>query len=213
MLRNCRLSRHHSSSPPCHATFSTSAYLWLEKFYLKRTNHKPKSSIIKAEGIPAIDLSPTNSHNYDSCVIQKHQDIENLHNMCLSRLLESSKEVEALRQENNHLRVFNVELNEQLSLLIRASIQDQFDGSSCHKMAFDIANGFRGLHIADDNSREGESQRRTLTWTTFLLTRGSHALIKCYPAVHRTYFLSLCLQHREEESNQTEDDDDGKVLG
>ena len=127
-------------------------------FYDKPSLQATKgSSLYQYKGNSELKYSDSSiqSHNYDSCAIQKHQDMVNLHNMCLTRLLECSKEVEALRQENNHLRAVNIELNKHLSLLIRASIQNQFDGSSCHTTAFDIANGFRGLHIADNNFRDG----------------------------------------------------------
>lgn len=87
---------------------------------------------------------------YDSCAIQKHQDMVNHHTMCLNRLAETSKEVEALRHENTQLRAVNRELNNQLSLLIQVSVQNQLDGSSGHTEAFDIVNGFRGLHIGEN---------------------------------------------------------------
>ncbi|KAI4357729.1 hypothetical protein L6164_001660 [Bauhinia variegata] len=99
--------------------------------------------------------SASQSRLYDSCVIQKHQDMVNRQSICLSHLLETSKlEVDALRQENIHLRAVNRELNNQLNLVLQASVQNQFDGSSGHTTAFDIANGFRGLHIGD--TREGK---------------------------------------------------------
>ncbi|XP_028758142.1 zinc finger CCCH domain-containing protein 15-like [Neltuma alba] len=94
--------------------------------------------------------SPIQSHLYDSCAIQNHQDMVNRHSMCLNRLAETSKEVEALRQENSQLRAVNRELNNQLSLLIQVSVQNQLDGSSGHTEAFDVINGFRGLRISDN---------------------------------------------------------------
>nr|KYP75114.1 Zinc finger CCCH domain-containing protein 15 [Cajanus cajan] len=81
-----------------------------------------------------VSLYPySESTQYDSGVIQKHQDMVNRHSMCLSRLVETSKEVEALRQENGQLRAANKELQKQLHLVIQASLE----------------NHFRGLHIGE----------------------------------------------------------------
>ncbi|KAF7827740.1 Zinc finger CCCH domain-containing protein 15 [Senna tora] len=105
--------------------------------------------------------SAIQSHLYDSCAIQKHQDMVNRHTMCLNRLAETTKEVEALRHENTQLRAVNRELNKQLSLLIQVSVQNQLDGSSGHSEAFDVVNGFRGLHIADNF---GEGKENCADW-------------------------------------------------
>ncbi|XP_054792036.1 zinc finger CCCH domain-containing protein 15-like [Prosopis cineraria] len=106
--------------------------------------------------------SPIQSHLYDSCVIQNHQDMVNRHSMCLNRLAETSKEVEALRQENSQLRAVNMELNSQLSLLIQVSVQNQLDGSSGLTEAFDVINGFRGLRVADNF---GDGKENCENWT------------------------------------------------
>lgn len=90
---------------------------------------------------------------YDSCVIQKHQDMVNRHSMCLNRLVETSKEVEALRQENGQLRAVNKELQKQLNLLIQASLESRFGGGSSGQpqtTPFDVLHGFRGLNIGDE---------------------------------------------------------------
>ncbi|KAI9088611.1 hypothetical protein K1719_029725 [Acacia pycnantha] len=92
---------------------------------------------------------------YDSCAVQNHQDMVNRHSVWLNRMAETSKEIEALRQENSQLRAANMELNNQLSLLIQVSVQNQLDGSSGQTEAFDVINGFRGLRI-EDNFGDGK---------------------------------------------------------
>ncbi|TKY50901.1 Zinc finger CCCH domain-containing protein 15 [Spatholobus suberectus] len=100
-----------------------------------------------------VSLYPySESTQYDSCVIQKHQDMVNRHSMCLSRLVETSKEVEALQQENGQLRAANKELQKQLHLVIQASLENQFGGGSSGQpqaTLFDIVHGFRGLHVGE----------------------------------------------------------------
>ncbi|KAK7280413.1 hypothetical protein RJT34_25477 [Clitoria ternatea] len=95
----------------------------------------------------------SDSTQYDSCVIQKHQDMVNRHSMCLSRLVETSKEVEALRQENGQLRALNKELQKQLNLAIQASLENQFGGGgggcSSGQTPFDVVQGFRSFHIGE----------------------------------------------------------------
>ncbi|XP_052729975.1 zinc finger CCCH domain-containing protein 15 isoform X2 [Vigna angularis] len=92
---------------------------------------------------------------YDSCVIQKHQDMVNRQSMCLNRLVETSKEVDALRQENGQLRAANKELQKQLHLVIQASLESQYaaagSGSSgqTQPTLFDVLHGFRSLHIGE----------------------------------------------------------------
>lgn len=90
---------------------------------------------------------------YDSCVIQKHQDMVNRHSMFLSRLLESSKEVEALQQENGQLRAVNKELQKNLNLLVQASLENRFNGGGSsvqtQSTPFDVLQGFRGLNLGD----------------------------------------------------------------
>ncbi|OIV89200.1 hypothetical protein TanjilG_25113 [Lupinus angustifolius] len=92
--------------------------------------------------------SGTQSHGYDSCFIQKHQDMVNRHSMCLTRLVETSKEVEALRQENAQLHAVNNELQKNLNLVIQASLENQFGGET-QTTAFDVVHGFRGFHVGD----------------------------------------------------------------
>lgn len=98
---------------------------------------------------------------YDSCFIQKQQDMVNRHNMCLTRLLETSKEVEALQQENGQLRAVNNELQKQLDqIVIQASLENRFGGvgGGCGgsagqtppSAAFEhLAHAFRSFQIGD----------------------------------------------------------------
>ncbi|KAI4313876.1 hypothetical protein L6164_026823 [Bauhinia variegata] len=108
------------------------------------------------EGNPDFKYSDSaiQSHFCDSCVIQKRQDMVNRQSIRLSHLLETSKlEVNALRQENAHLRAVNRELSNQLNFVLQASV-NQLDGSSGPMTSFDVTNGFGGLHIGD--TREGK---------------------------------------------------------
>lgn len=84
---------------------------------------------------------------YESCLVQKHQDTVNRYSMCFARLVEISKDIEALRQENSQLRAANIELQRQLNLIL-ASHHSQFDGSSGHMTPFDMVNlnVFSGFH-------------------------------------------------------------------
>ncbi|CAJ2630633.1 unnamed protein product [Trifolium pratense] len=90
---------------------------------------------------------------YDSCMIQKHQDMVNRHSMCLSRLVETSKEVEALQKENGQLRAVNKELQKNLNLLIQASLENRFGGGGSsgqtQSIPFDLMHGFHNLNLAD----------------------------------------------------------------
>ncbi|RDX82248.1 Zinc finger CCCH domain-containing protein 15, partial [Mucuna pruriens] len=119
-------------------------------------------SALSNENIPSLSANCSNGGGvslypyseptqYDSCVIQKHQDMVNRHSMCLSRLVETSKEVEALKQENGQLRAANKELQKQLHLVIQASLENQYGGSSGQPQAtlFDVVHGFRGLHVGE----------------------------------------------------------------
>ncbi|XP_058769278.1 zinc finger CCCH domain-containing protein 15-like [Vicia villosa] len=90
---------------------------------------------------------------YDSFVIQKHQDMVNRHSMCLSRLMEASNEVKALQQENEELRALSKELQKNLNLLVQASLENRFGrgGSSVPTLSipFDVLHSARGLNLGD----------------------------------------------------------------
>lgn len=123
-------------------------------FYSAFLNDNPSPlSASCSNGGGGISLYPysdsgTQSHAYDSGYIQKHQDMVNRHSMCLTRLVETSKEVEALRQENAQLLAANKELQKQLNLVIQASLENQYGGES-QTTPFDVVHGFRGFHIGD----------------------------------------------------------------
>ncbi|KAK3036715.1 hypothetical protein RJ639_030539 [Escallonia herrerae] len=69
---------------------------------------------------------------------------------CLSRLRQSAKEAESLRQENINLQIANLELNKQLSLLLQSSLQN-----NPHEMPFSptplssVIDSFRGMGIGE----------------------------------------------------------------
>ncbi|KAK2998620.1 hypothetical protein RJ639_024142, partial [Escallonia herrerae] len=69
---------------------------------------------------------------------------------CLSRLRQSAKEAESLRQENINLQIANLELNKQLSLLLQSSLQN-----NPHAMPFSptplssVIGSFRGMGIGE----------------------------------------------------------------
>ncbi|XP_061368211.1 zinc finger CCCH domain-containing protein 15-like [Gastrolobium bilobum] len=76
--------------------------------------------------------------------IQKHQDMVNRHSMCLSRLVETSRELEGLRKENLQLRDLNLVLQKRLSLFM---LENRFGNTT----PFDLAQGFGGLDIGKEN--------------------------------------------------------------
>ncbi|CAI8605003.1 unnamed protein product [Vicia faba] len=91
---------------------------------------------------------------YDSFVIQKHQDMVNRHSMCLSRLMEASNEVEALQQENEELRALSKDLQKNLNLLVQASLENRLGrggGSSVQTQSIplDVLHCARGLNLGD----------------------------------------------------------------
>ncbi|MBA0746574.1 hypothetical protein Gogos_009080, partial [Gossypium gossypioides] len=80
------------------------------------------------------------------------------HNLCLTRLHEASKEVEALRQENTALRSVNRDLNKQLSTLIQASMQNHFATSDYNATPYELLNEFQGLCLGGDGGGVGEEE-------------------------------------------------------
>ncbi|CAI0431831.1 unnamed protein product [Linum tenue] len=75
-----------------------------------------------------------------------HQEMVNRHALCLTRLRQAAKEVESLRHENAVLRSINHDLNSDLNLLIRASVQNHcLPPSHYDNSPFELANAFRDL--------------------------------------------------------------------
>ncbi|XP_021896285.1 zinc finger CCCH domain-containing protein 15 [Carica papaya] len=100
------------------------------------------------------------SYQQSRLLMQQHQDMVNRHALSLSRLSEAEKEAESLRLENARLRSVNRELNKQLSILIRASVQNHFISSSDFESTpFDVLNGFRSLSICG-----GDDQEHAASW-------------------------------------------------
>ncbi|KAL1295983.1 hypothetical protein HN51_056772 [Arachis hypogaea] len=131
----------------------------LASFYSALLNDNPSLSANSSSSLYPYSESGTQINSYDSCVIQKHQDMVNRHSMCLNRLVETSKEVESLRQENAHLRAVNKELQKQLNFVIQASLENQFGGgSSCQGQTtpFDVVHGFRGFQIGEGKENCGD---------------------------------------------------------
>ncbi|XWS63519.1 hypothetical protein CRYUN_Cryun06bG0105500 [Craigia yunnanensis] len=89
-------------------------------------------------------------------IMQKHQDMINLHNLCLTRLREAAKEAEALRQENTSLRSVNRDLNKKLSAMIQASVQNHFASSDYNTTSSELVNALRGLCLSGDGIGEEE---------------------------------------------------------
>ncbi|CAK7326654.1 unnamed protein product [Dovyalis caffra] len=79
----------------------------------------------------------------NSRFIMQHQDLINRSALCLARLREVTVEMESLRQENTTLRSVNRELNNHLSVLIRASLHQHYDDSTMKPFVID--RGFRNL--------------------------------------------------------------------
>jgi butyrate response factor 1 len=73
----------------------------------------------------------------------RHQDLINRSALCLARLREVTVEMECLRQDNADLRSINRELNNQLSVLIQASLHKHYNDST--RTPFDIDIGFHNL--------------------------------------------------------------------
>ena len=93
-------------------------------------------------------VSNSNSNSDSNCLyhsrtVQEHKEIVNQNSLYLTCLRKATGEVEALRQENNHLHVVNRELNKQLNLLIHALLR-----SSTTSNDFTIAASFSALNAA-----------------------------------------------------------------
>ncbi|KAG5623651.1 hypothetical protein H5410_008869 [Solanum commersonii] len=66
----------------------------------------------------------TDGRLHQASYILEYQQLYNRYTLCLAHLQESIKEVEALHQENESLRLVNTDLDRRLSLLTQATIQN-----------------------------------------------------------------------------------------
>ncbi|KAL5070087.1 hypothetical protein RYX36_020974 [Vicia faba] len=74
------------------------------------------------------DAFSSSGTEYDSCVIQKRQDLVNLLSTCLSGLVETSNEVEALQEKIGELCGVMKGLHKNLNLILHASLDNRFCG-------------------------------------------------------------------------------------
>ncbi|KAF5786247.1 hypothetical protein HanRHA438_Chr10g0450571 [Helianthus annuus] len=79
------------------------------------------------------------------------QDLIERRNWCLNNLRLSSKEAEALRQENVNLQMMNSELNKQLSQLQQVSVSDSVPVSS-------VANCFGWTRIGEKGAAASDKR-------------------------------------------------------
>ncbi|XP_004238882.1 zinc finger CCCH domain-containing protein 15-like [Solanum lycopersicum] len=99
-------------------------------------------------------LTPRFRQNHSSqLLIDQHyqQDLMDRHNRVLSQLLETEKKTLALRQENINLKMVNFNLNNRLSLLLKAS-SDYGPSSS-----LGLDNGLRRMHVGVGHEEETSS--------------------------------------------------------
>lgn len=123
-------------------------------------SYHPKAvvpSLCSAQSYSVNSPLPHASQHYSSTGQnhQHYQDIINHHSLCLSHLREAAEEVESLRQENSSLRSVNRELNQQLSFLIQASVQNQL-GSANYAAPFDIVDRLGNMSIKGDSGNSSE---------------------------------------------------------
>ncbi|CAN4083168.1 unnamed protein product [Withania somnifera] len=71
-----------------------------------------------------IDDLFTDHRLHQASYILEYQQLYNRYTLCLTHLQESIKEVEALHEENESLRLVNTDLDRRLSLLTQATIQN-----------------------------------------------------------------------------------------
>ncbi|CAK8573984.1 unnamed protein product [Lathyrus sativus] len=137
-----------------HMQLNASAF---SSLYSALTNNNENLSLLSGNcnnggGVSLYPYSDSETE-YDSFVVQKHQDMVNRHSMCLSSLMEASNEVEALQQENEELRAVNKELQKNLNLLVQASLEKRFGlgGSSVQTQSipFDVLHSVYGLSLGD----------------------------------------------------------------
>ena len=123
----------------------------------KQPNDHYSDGVYSSSNIPS---SATTASRYvlyhPRHLMQKHQDMINLHNLCLTRFREAAKEAEALRQENTSLRSVNRDLNTQLSAMIQTSVQNHFASSDYNTTPLELVNALRGLCLSGDGVGEDD---------------------------------------------------------
>lgn len=99
-------------------------------------------------------LTPRFRQNHSSqLLIDQHyqQDLMDRHNRVLSQLLETEKKTLALRQENINLKMANFNLNNRLSLMLKAS--SDYGPSS----GLGLDNGLQSMHVGVGHEEETSS--------------------------------------------------------
>ncbi|KAM7276305.1 hypothetical protein ACFE04_018171 [Oxalis oulophora] len=86
---------------------------------------------------------------YESRILmQNQQDMVNRHTLMLRRLRDTTEELETLRQENGALLALNRELNQHVSRLIQASVQNHLDAmNNSNATQFEVASLFHNLNL------------------------------------------------------------------
>ncbi|KAA8547770.1 hypothetical protein F0562_004199 [Nyssa sinensis] len=87
----------------------------------------------------------TEDRLYQASAILEYQQLYNRYAMCLAHLQRSIKQIDALRQENDDLRLANSDLVKRLSLLSQATIQNCL--LSSHHPSLSFINDFNRLSI------------------------------------------------------------------
>lgn len=101
-------------------------------------------------------LFPQNQNSQSLIDQHYHEDLMDRHNRVLSQLLEAEKKTLALRQENINLKMANFNLNNQLSLLLKASSSDYGPVLDLDS----VVDGIRRMHIGvgeEETSSDGHS--------------------------------------------------------
>ncbi|KAK4376392.1 hypothetical protein RND71_002688 [Anisodus tanguticus] len=115
------------------------------------------SSIFLDDSKPSTEITVTprfrQNQRSNQLLINQHyqQDLMDRHNRALSQLLETEKKTLALRQENINLKMVNFNLNNQLSLILKAS--SNYYGPSS---GLGLDNGLRRMH-EEETSSDGHS--------------------------------------------------------
>ncbi|XAR71385.1 hypothetical protein NMG60_11028612 [Bertholletia excelsa] len=94
----------------------------------------------------------TENRLHQARFILEYQQLYNRYSMCVSHLQDLLKEVEALREENDNLRVANTDLMKRLSLLSQATIQNCLLSPGHQPLSF--INDFNRLSVGG-SVREG----------------------------------------------------------